>query len=465
MIVAPLEYRILIPASTLVEIEETLRPIPLSTEEELKAFYSDKYREARGADRMSHLGVQLGRRTGAPFHGFVTGHPGVGKSTEISKLLLKHADRFRAIRISAAMELFPGGFRIHDLLWLMTIRILEATNDPVVSGFSHPLSPGLLEAVKDELSERWVKILGLRKGDVEGGLDLKLMARIKATLKISRQRTEETTEYAFSALSDLTQVVNRVFDECDAVLRKEKDKEWIFVVEDFEKLGIEADSLRELFINYSRLFEQLKCHLLFVIPVGLAYTEDAERMPFGRDRQFMIPDIAVFKRDHEMDEHGVGALLEVVFRRVRRELLDEGLARSLAVASGGNIRDLFDLLRRAALSAEVRGGARIERQDALEAVNALRSDYRFRLGENLFDEASSISLATKLDKLEAIYSGDSAAQIPDKVLYVLLRQRIVLQFNGQYWFGVHPLVVDILKEQTERSIKPDSPGGTDFHDR
>ena len=461
-----LEYRILVPASSLVEIEETLRPIPLSTEREIDAFYSEKYRLARGADRMSHLSVQLGRRGGdTPFHGFVTGHPGVGKSTEISKLLLKHADRFRAIRISAATELFPGGFRIHDLLWLMTIRILEATKDPVISGFSEKLSPGLLKDVRYELSERWVKILGLTKGDLEGGLDFKLIARIKATLKISRQKTEETTEYSFSALSDLTQVVNRVFKECNSVLRHEQQKDWIFVVEDFEKLGIEAESLRTLFIDYSRLFEQLSCHLLFVIPVGLAYTEDAERMPFGRERQFMIPDIAVFTKDHDIDEEGVGALVEVVSRRIRRELLDEDLARSLAVASGGNIRDLFDLLRRAALSAEVRAGARIERRDALEAVNAMRSDYRFRLGENLFDEASSIAIKTKLDKLEAIYSGDAAAQVPDKVLYVLLRQRIVLQFNGQYWFGVHPLVVDILKEQTERSIKPDSPGGTDFHDR
>jgi hypothetical protein len=142
-------------------------------------------------------------------------------------------------------------------------------------------------------------------------------------------------------------------------------------------------------------------------------------------------------------------------------LLDRQLAADVAVASGGNIRDLFDLLRRAALSAEVRGGVSVCFKDAEQAVHALRHDYVSRLGENPFDKASEISLDKKLQKLEAIYRGDPHAQIPDRVLYLLLRQRIVLQFNGEGWYGVHPLIVDRLKE-LGLSLKPDAPGGTVF---
>jgi len=39
---------------------------------------------------------------------------------------------------------------------------------------------------------------------------------------------------------------------------------------------------------------------------------------------------------------------------------------------------------------------------------------------------------------------------------------MVLQFNGEGWYGVHPLVVDILKEQGEAYVKPDEPGGSDL---
>ena len=216
-----------------------------------------------------------------------------------------------------------------------------------------------------------------------------------------------------------------------------------------------------MFFDYRPLFEQLKCHLLFVIPVGLAYTEDAEKMPFGPQRQFMIPDIAVSTSvDHLPDEKGVGALMDVIDRRVDPDLLDKALARSMAIASGGNLRDLFDLLGRAGIAAEARKAARIERRDALESVQWLRSTYRFRLGESDDGGPDSLSIQTKMDKLAAVYRGVPSAQIPDKTLYVLLRNRMVLQYNGNVWFGVHPLVVDLLKEAG--SIRPDEAGGTDL---
>jgi hypothetical protein len=458
----PTDYELLRPARTLAEIGDTLLKRPLREKEELDAFYSEKYSNARGVDRISHLGVELGRSfRKAPFHGFVMGHPGVGKSTEISRLLLKSSERFRSIRISAAAELHPGEFRIHDLLWLMIVRILTETKSPVVTGFSEKLSPGLLGDVRQALSSRAVEVLGLSEKDLEGGLDLKLFAKIRATLKLSRHRTEKTIEYTFSELSDLLDVVNRVFVECNDLLHEVKGQEWILIVEDFEKLGVEAEPLRRLFIDYSLLFDELKCHLLFVIPVGLAYTEDAERMPFGRERQFMIPDISVYTRgDHRPDEQGIGALLDVVERRISPDLLAAAVARSLAIASGGNLRDLFGLLGRAGIAAEARQQKGIQRQDAMEAVREVRSSYRFKLGEDLYGGPDPIPAKIKIDRLVDVYRGNPSAQIPDKTLYVLLRQRMVLQFNGNTWFGVHPLVVDLLKET--QSLEPGESGGTDF---
>jgi hypothetical protein len=456
------DYTLLRPARTLAEMGDTLLKQPLETQEEFDAFYSDQYSTARGVDRISHLGVELGRSfRKAPFHGFVMGHPGVGKSTEISRLLLGKGQQFRPIRISAKEELRPGDFRIYDLLWLMILRVLTETKSPVISGFSDKLSSGLLEDVRKEMSQRLVKILGISDKELEGGLDFKLFAKIRATLKISRQRTEEVIEYTYSALSELLDVVNRVFIECNGVLQSEKGQEWILVVEDFEKLGVEAEPLRRMFFDYRSLFEQLKCHLLFVIPVGLAYTEDAEKMPFGPQRQFMIPDIAVSTNmDHLPDEQGLGALMDVIDRRVEAVLLDKALARSMAIASGGNLRDLFDLLGRAGIAAEARQATRIERRDALEAVQWLRSTYRFRLGESDYGAPDAIPIQTKMDKLAGVYRGIPSAQIPDKTLYVLLRNRMVLQYNGNVWFGVHPLVVDLLKEAG--SIGPDEAGGTDL---
>ena len=455
------EYTLLQPAKTLAEAAATLVKRPLETQDQFDAFYSEKYGRARGIDRFAHLRIELTRCfQGAPFHGFVMGHPGVGKSTEISRLLLRVEDKFRAIRLSVATEIYPGGFRLQDLLWLMIVRMIEATDSPTVIGFSGKLPSRLLEDVRAEMSQRWIETLGLRTGELDGGLGLPLIAKIRFNLKL--QRTEKRQEFTLPELADLVILVNRVFEECNQVLRQERKQEWILVVEDFEKHGIATDSLRRLFVDNSSLFERLTCHLLFVIPVGLAYSEDAERMPFGRERQFVVPDIAVYRRNLEPDESGIDALFDVVYRRIDESLLDMRLARSLAIASGGNIRDLFDLLHRASLAAEVRGAIQIERDDSLEAVRNLRGIYKQQLGETFFDAQNKITIKDKLAKLTALYRGEPTAQIADRVLYLLLRHRMVLQFNGEGWYGVHPLVVDILKEQGDPYVRPGEPGGSDL---
>lgn len=48
--------------------------------------------------------------------------------------------------------------------------------------------------------------------------------------------------------------------------------------------------------------------------------------------------------------------------------------------------------------------------------------------------------------------------MPTRELYALLNARSVQEFNGQRWFGVHPLVVDILVSQ--KRLTTGAAGGT-----
>ncbi len=131
----------------------------------------------------------------------------------------------------------------------------------------------------------------------------------------------------------------------------------------------------------------------------------------------------------------------------------------LIEASGGNLRDLF------ALVLDAGEGARLESPSATEigpgdaraAINKMRRDYRMKLGQSPYD-VEQIPYARKLTKLLAVYRDEPDHRVPDPVLYSLLRARAVQEFNGDGWFGVHPLVVDILKDQGH--LKPQDPGGT-----
>jgi hypothetical protein len=77
-----------------------------------------------------------------------------------------------------------------------------------------------------------------------------------------------------------------------------------------------------------------------------------------------------------------------------------------------------------------------------------------------------VTYAQKAERLVKIYNQDQDAKVPDPVLYSLLNGRSVQEFqefNGDRWFGVHPLVVDILKAQGKLTASAGRtvPGGTE----
>lgn len=101
---------------------------------------------------------------------------------------------------------------------------------------------------------------------------------------------------------------------------------------------------------------------------------------------------------------------------------------------------------------------KIAAEDADSAINALRIEYLRRLGESVFDEeqAVTITYAQKAERLLEVYGNAQKPTVSDAVLYSLLRARAVQEFNTEGWYGVHPLVVDILQRQEK--LLPDSDG-------
>lgn len=276
-------------------------------------------------------------------------------------------------------------------------------------------------------------------------------------MKYASDRKTETVENRLRRLSDLVALCNRLLDACTETLLRKSGKEWVLVVEDLDKAGISPQQLRELFIQYGTVFQDLRVSMIFNIPIWLAYSPEANRLPFATH---MIHDTPVYEQKHGTHEKGRAAVQAVLEARVSPSLFAEGQMTRLVVASGGNLRDLFALVLDAGEGASLRDppATTIGHDDATAAINKLRRDYRMKLGQSPYD-AEQIPYTEKLARLLAVYSDSPDNGVPDPVLYSLLRGRAIQEFNGEGWFGVHPLVVDILKEQ--QHLKPQDPGGTD----
>src|ERR1035437_2021902 len=93
---------------------------------EVKRYYRGQVNEVRGDDTVARLSLKLQQayRT-LSFKAFLMGHPGVGKSTEVSRLLERVKSQHVGVRLSIATELNPASFKVVEVLLLMLVRLAE----------------------------------------------------------------------------------------------------------------------------------------------------------------------------------------------------------------------------------------------------------------------------------------------------------------------------------------------------
>lgn len=458
-------------ATSLEEVYQTLDPKPLETEAEFDAFYRFEVNEVRGGDKVQRLKLGLGRaHGGAHYKALFTGHQGVGKSTELSRLTQEIHEQYQVIRFSALSDLDPVNFKPLDVLLLMMAEVAERTALPREKGGAGQKIPEQsLREILDWFAQD--KNTYEQKTDISGGIEagagidatspwtkvLGLFAKLKGEIKYASTRKEEVVEYRLRRLNSLMQVVNNLMDECNKLLRQISNQEWLFIGEDFDKVGIAATQIEDLFIKYSSIFRDIRSHLIFSIPIALDYSTQANYLSFSSDQIFILPDTPVYHPDQEPHEEGRQSIASVLDARLDSNLFEEGQKLRLIVASGGNLRNLFSLISEASDTAILDKRDKIGARDVDAAINELRSNYERSLGQSVFDKVQ-IPYVNKAERLMQVYNQQKEAQVPDPVLYLLLQARAVQEFNGSRWFGLHPLVVDILHAQG-RILQSDGVGG------
>src|SRR5437764_8207358 len=146
------------PATNLDDLHLTLRPEPLVEPEEFKKYYRAQVNEVRGEDTVARLSRKLQQAYQAlPLKVFLMGHPGVGKSTEITRLLDRVKDQHVGIRLSIATELNPASFKVFDVLLLMLARLAEEAERLKAVPLGGILSESLVHDVEQWVAPEQVK--------------------------------------------------------------------------------------------------------------------------------------------------------------------------------------------------------------------------------------------------------------------------------------------------------------------
>src|SRR5450432_1496785 len=152
------------PATDLDHLHLTLRPEPLVEPEEFKKYYRPEVNQVRGEDTVARLSRKLQQAYQTlPFKAFLMGHPGVGKSTEISRLLERVKDQQVGVRLSIATELNPASFKVFDVLLLMLVRLVEEADRMKAVPLGGALSEYLVSGI-----EQWFGTEQVKRSRTEG---------------------------------------------------------------------------------------------------------------------------------------------------------------------------------------------------------------------------------------------------------------------------------------------------------
>jgi hypothetical protein len=455
------------PAATLDEFYNTFLPEPLRTAGERQAFYM-KMGEMRGGDRAVEIArsLRLTCQSGQFFKGFVYGHSGVGKSTELYRVAAELEGEFIPFRFSVPVDLDASGFKPFDVLLVIAQLIMEDINRRYQD---NELVVDLPEALLNDLYQWYASCKLTEKttqghdvsAEAEAGFSLgpfakilTLAAKVKANLKYGRLREQEITEYHMRTLTDLLVLVNRLLDAATEIFAT-FEQQILVIGEDFDKPGVNSARVEELFLHHKNVLMALRTNLIFNLPIALTYSDKREQLP--DNPMFVVFDAPVYEPSHLANETGRDALLDLLYKRANRDLFEPNQALRLVVASGGNLRDLFQMALAASDHAAIAGREQIAAEDTTHAILRLRKEFLDRMGSSPYD-VTPISYEEKATRLLAIYHSEPGHDVADPVLHSLLRARLVQEFNGEGRFGLPPMMVDVLKRHTK--LPEDAPGGS-----
>ena len=359
-----------------------------------------------------------------------TGHRGSGKTTELLRLQQElEKSRFFTIYIDVEELLDLGSLSYLDVLMAMAKEV-----EAELARKEMPLSAELLNSIAQWFSDRIIEetksreMAGSISTKATAGSEIPLFAKFFASTMASVKAGSSQRETIRTALKrELSVFMDRLNLLIDTAREKVKDngcQDIVLIVDGMEKMHYELNSdgvstHTDLFIRHAEQLRAPQCHIIYTVPVSLAYDQnlitdfdDIEILPMVRT-----------------DSKGIATLIELVEQRMDTQLIfsDPDLLERLVRTSGGVVRELMHLIR---MSLETRS-EQISAADVDRAISNLRKLYARLIRE------SDIDYFRRIQRNHHIQVGDEEAGR-------LLHQRLVLEYqNGDLWADLHPIVTQI----------------------
>ncbi len=425
-------------ANQISEMINAFSPEPLKIEQ-MEQFYCSNTMEYRMSDKYSSpmediFDICQEKRNRNAF--LLLGHKGCGKSTELNRLSEKFEKEGYFVKtIACSMDLDLFNLVYSDLFILMGESLLELAEESECS-----LGSGLLHGILDFWDESTETTILQEVGETSVQTEaaagtpkimavLQLFAKMKADLKFNEETRKEYRKKISVRSSEWIKMLGQVAGE---ISQKANGKHPIIIFEDLDKLN--PEDAWKVFYNYAAVLSGMPFPVIYTFPIGLSYDGRFSAM----ESYFItktLPMIKIETISGQPFQAGIQVIREIIGKRADLRLFEEGVLSRLIQYTGGSLRDLFHGINTSAKRAERRGSGTISMEDAERALEELETSLTRRIEEKDYKF------------LLDIYHGNKELIGDKAMLLKMLQASVVLEYNGERWHNVHPLIARFFIEQ------------------
>ena len=353
------------------------------------------------------------------------GHRGCGKSTELNIFIqeLKSED-YPVYKIKCLEEIDIYNMNRNDILLLISNALIQIAEDNEIN-IPNSLSKNIYDFFKEieNITEK------ITEKEISAGVALKLLLLLKGEIKYGTSTRNIIREKLQNNVGDWLLSINEIKD----IIYHQKQKLPILIFEDIDKIPNPQDALT---IFNNSILSSLQFPVIFTFPISVAFSSDFTPIRNQYNVHF-LPMIKTHDQNNNDYLKGINKIKDIIYARAEKSLFEDEAITLLIKKTGGILREVFKSINKAAYRAYKRGSNTVEKEDIKRALVELQSDYRRTIVTGDYEKLLKI-YQTKKD----INDEENA----NKMLKYLQSQ-VVLEYNGDQWFDVHPLVFDFVDER------------------
>ncbi|MCL1467183.1 P-loop NTPase fold protein [Argonema galeatum] len=425
-----------------------------------RKYYID-FSAVRGGKIIEELGRTIARLSpDEPTCQLFTGHIGCGKSTELLRLKNElEQQKFHVVYFESSQDLVMADLDVTDILLAIARQVSESLEQAKIvlqpRGFK-ALLQGAAKVLQTEIElsgKASVPGVGNLKASTSGEFSVGFgIGEITAKTKNSPDLRSQLRQYLEPRTDTLLEVINKeLLEPAIKELKLQNKQGLVVIIDNLDRMSISAkpsgrSQPEYLFVDRGEQLKQLKCHLVYTIPLVLTFSNDQGMLNnrFGVEPK-LLPMVRVRSRSGSVYDEGMELMRQMVLARafpdvepqqrltLISEVFDslETLDR-LCLVSGGHVRNLLVLLH-SCLQKEDPPLSRKCLEDVIRRQrDALIRAVSDREWELLFQVAK-----------QQIVKGEDEYQ-------TLLRSMFVFEYQDEEggWFSINPILAEAKQLQS-----------------